>query len=367
MTIKSLLQKISIPVFLILTSIFAWPSTAFTQTIAPVDTSIVSLMVEKKIPGLSYAIVKNGDIIRQKSFGVSDLEQRTPESKHTAHYIASTTKIFTGMGVMRLVQNGKLDLDKSIAVYLPDIPEGWREVTVRQAISHTSGLPSILDENGDPLGGGTMDYAWEKVKQKSLTHEPGARWQYSQMGSEVIHRIANNITGQSWESFIEEQIFYTAGMNDTYFLWNLPADLKNQSTIYQVDDDAEDYSIANYDIVNEHDYYIPSATGIFTSSNDLAKFAMALQANKFLDKQALQEMWTSSDFQEKPVEWLKGYGIGWILGSYNGHRRVWHSGGGKAIFVHYPEENLSIMVLTNLADGGVLTFANMLSDEYLNY
>lgn len=69
------------------------------------------------------------------------------------------------MGVMRLVQNGKLDLNKSIAACLPDIPEGWQEVTVRQAISHTSGLPSILDENGNPLGGGTMDNAWEKVKK----------------------------------------------------------------------------------------------------------------------------------------------------------------------------------------------------------
>jgi len=77
-------------------------------------------------------------------------------------------------------------------------------------------------------------------------------------------------------------------------------------------------------------------------------------------------MWTSSDFEETPVEWLQGYGIGWIIGSYSGHRRVWHSGGGKAIFVHYPEENLSVMVLTNLADGGVVTFANMLSDEYLS-
>lgn len=102
------------------------------------------------------------------------------------------------------------------------------------------------------------------------------------------------ITGQSWVSFIEEQILKPAGMDDTYFLWNLPSNLKNQSTIYEVNYDAENYSIAQYDIINEHDYYIPTATGIFTNSSNLAKFAMALQSDKFLNKKTRQEMWTSS-------------------------------------------------------------------------
>ena len=322
-------------------------------------------MEERKIPGLSYVVVKEGKTLAKRSFGYRNLDTKSPETPQTNHFIASVTKTFTGIGVMKLVEASQIDLDESIHTYLPDVHPEWAKVTVRQAVSHTSGLPSILDENGDPIGGGEISQAWEIVKEKPLERQPGQLWKYSQIGLEVVQRIAKSVTGKSWESQIQDTIFDPAGMRNSYWLWDMPAQTPNRSVVYDVSDN-EASGIKKYDIRNNFDYYLPAGTGIFTNVNDMANYAKALQSGKLLGPELLQEMWTSSEFEESAFEWMQGYGIGWIVDEYGGDQRVWHSGGGKAIFVHYPDKNLSIIVLTNLANGGVTLFANKLSEHYLD-
>lgn len=359
------MKKFSFSIFLCLISVLLSNVVYAVQNTTPPDSAITKIMEGRKIPGLSYAIVKDGNTVAHKSFGYRDLDTKLPETPQTNHFIASTTKTFTGIGVMKLVAAGKIELDESIRTYLPEVHPEWAKVTVRQAISHTSGLPSILDENGDPIGGGDIGQAWEIIKEKPLERQPGQQWKYSQIGLEVIQRIAKSVTGKSWESHIQDTIFEPAGMINSYWLWDMPAQTPNRSVMYEVSDN-EDTIIKKYDIKNNFDYYLPAGTGIFTSANDMANYAKALQSGKLLGPELLQEMLTSSEFKESVVGWMQGYGIGWILDEYGGQRRVWHSGGGKAIFMHYPEQQLSIIVLTNLADGGVIPFANKLSDYYQN-
>lgn len=335
------------------------------QASTPPDSAITTIMEERKIPGLSYAVVKGGKTVAIKSFGYRNLDVNTPETPKTNHFIASTTKTFTGIGVMKLVETGQIKLDESIRTYLPEVHPEWAKVTVRQAISHTSGLPSILDENGDPIGGDDITQAWEIVKDKPLVKQPGQEWKYSQIGLEVIQRIAKKVTGESWESHITNTIFKPAEMTNSFWLWDMPSETPNRSVMYEVSDN-EDAGIKKYGIQNNFDYYLPAGTGIFTNANDMANYAKTLQTGKLLEPELLLTMWTSSEFEESAFEWMQGYGIGWILDEYRGQQRAWHSGGGKAIFMHYPEQQLSIIVLTNLADGGVFPFANKLSDFYLD-
>lgn len=141
-------------------------SYAFSNHTPLPDSTITNIMEEHKIPGLSYVVVKEGKTLAKKSFGYRNLDANFPETPQTNHFIASTTKTFTGIGVMKLVEAGKIALNESIRTYLPDIHPEWAKVTVRQAVSHTSGLPSILNQNGDPIGGGDISQAWEIVKAK---------------------------------------------------------------------------------------------------------------------------------------------------------------------------------------------------------
>lgn len=344
------------------------PLTSLTaQQSIPSDTRqfIEDAMQDRQIPGLSYAVVKDGETVAIESLGYRNLEEGIAETTQTNHFIASTTKTFTGIGLMVLVAEGKIDLEDSISDYLPGVHPSWEKVIVRQAISHTSGLPEILDDSGDPIGGGDMAIAWEIIKNRPLQSEPGQVWAYSQVGLEVIQRIGERVSGKSWESHINEAVFNVAGMDNSYWLWTMPEQTPERSVVYEVDDETNGKEISIYDIVHNFDYYLQAGTGIFTNAEDMASYARALQNGKLLRPDLLEEMWTSSDIQENPMTWMSGYGVGWILDEFRGHDRVWHSGGGKAIFMHYPDQDLSIIVLTNLADGGVMVFADHLSNRFL--
>ena len=196
---------------------------------------------------------------------------------------------------MKLVQTGKIKLDDPISLYLDDVHASWKKITIRQAASHTSGLPNILDENGDPIGGGTIEQSWDIVKQKPLVREPGKKWEYSQAGLEVIQRIYKNLSNRSWELHINETVFEPADMNNTTWLWDQPHKSTNLSVVYELTD--KESKVKEYDIVNNFDYYLPAGTGVFTSIKDMASFAKALQTEKLISNDLLTEMWTSSEFE----------------------------------------------------------------------
>src|ERR1043165_887783 len=95
----------------------------------------------RKIPGVSIAVIRNGQIIRKASYGLASVELRVPVTNSTLFHLASTTKEFTGVAIMALVEDGRLALDTSIRTYLPELPAAWQPVTIRHCLSHTSGLP----------------------------------------------------------------------------------------------------------------------------------------------------------------------------------------------------------------------------------
>lgn len=329
-----------------------------------VDSIARKHMAARPIPALSLAVVQNGRIVKQSTYGVSDLASMRPATDSTIYQLASVTKIFTGIGVMLLIEDGLVALDDSIHRHLPDLPDAWRGVTVRQAVSHTSGLPNILDENGDPPGD-TMSAAWQQVQGKPLASMPGEVWRYNQTGPEVIRRIAEAITGQSWEDFIQERILKPADMQSTYFLYQPPPDSAGVSTGY----DLEDGSLIAHDWVKSYDYYIPTAMGIFSTTGDLARLSNALQSGKLLNVSTRQAMWTPSPHAEGGLEgWgdgTIGYGVGWIADTDQGHQRRWHSGGGHSAFVHYPNDDLTVIVLTNFSGAGPNAIASDIADVLL--
>lgn len=350
----------------LLTLVISWITIAYSysQNIENINDSINQIREELNIPGLSYVVVESGKTLALESFGYSDLENKIKETAKSNHFLASATKTVTGIALMNIVESTGIKLEDPIGLYLKDLREDWSKVTIRQAVSHTSGFPSILDENGDPLGGGDMKEAWTIVKKKPLIYEPGSRWQYSQVGLEVIQRICEEVTNQSWQSYVNENVFKKAGMNSTYWLWDLPIKNDHMSVMYDVDEDTDE--IYDYNVLNNFDYYLPAGTGMMSNVNDMGNFAKSLQSGKLLSQKLLEEMWTSSEFNTKSYEWMEGYGIGWVLDKYKNNRRVWHSGGAKSIVMHYPDRKLSIIVLTNLGNGGVMPFAKLLSDHFLD-
>jgi len=314
---------------------------------------------EHDVPGASVAVVQNGEIVQQLNYGVSDRATERAVTDSTMFQLASATKIVAGTAVMRLVQEDALALADSVHTYLPSLPDAWRGVTIRQAMSHTSGLPSLVDpQTGDLRGGGTIDAAWKAVQQKPLRDTSTTTWRYNQTGFEIVRRIIERVSGQSWEAFAQERIFAPAGMESTFFVGQPAPDSSRLATPYR-----EDY--AAFDFAEAYEYYIPTAAGLFSTTGDLARFAQALAGGRLLAAEPREQMWTSVPFEETTIDAVEGYGIGWTVDAQDGHRRVWHSGGGKAAFMHYPDDDLTVILLTNRAGFDVFTPTKEIAELYL--
>ena len=304
---------------------------------------------ESDVPGASAAVVRGDTVGHQSSYGAADRTTKRPVTNSTMFQLASATKIFAGTAVMILVEEGRLSLDDSVHTHLPDLPDAWRGVTIRQAMSHTSGLPSLIDpQTGDLRGGSTMDDAWQAVQRKPLQDTTTTTWRYNQTGFEIVRRVIERVSGQSWEEFAQDRIFSPAGMRSTFFIGQTAPDSSRLATPYQ-----EDY--AAFDFADAYEYYIPTAAGLFSTTGDLVRFAQALTSKELLSADAREQMWAPVPFEETTIDAIQGYGIGWTVDEQDGHRRVWHSGGGKAALMHYPDDHLTVILLTNRVGFDVLT------------
>jgi CubicO group peptidase (beta-lactamase class C family) len=315
---------------------------------------------ESNVPGASVAVVKGGDVVQQLHYGVADRASERPVTDSTIFQLASATKIVAGTAVMMLVEEGRLALDDSVHTHLPTLPDAWRGVTIRQAMSHTSGLPSLIDpQTGDLRGGATMTAAWRAVQQKPLRDTSTTTWRYNQTGFEVVRRVIERVSGQSWEAFARARIFEPAGMRSTFFLGEPVPDSSRLATPYR-----ENYEA--FDFADAYEYYIPTAAGLFSTTGDLARFAQALSAGQLLGAAARERMWTAVPFEETTIDAVEGYGIGWTVDAQDGHRRVWHSGGGKAALMHYPDDALTVVLLTNRTGFDVFTPTTEIAALYLD-
>jgi CubicO group peptidase (beta-lactamase class C family) len=324
-----------------------------------VDAIVQDVMAANDVPGASVAIVHHGDVVYQPSYGVADRTTEQPATDSTMYQLASATKAIAGTAVMMLVEEGRIALDDVVHTHLPELPDAWRGVTVRQVMSHTSGLPGLIDpETGDLRGGSTMDDAWAAVQQQPLADTSTTTWRYNQTGFEIARRIVERVAGRPWEAFARQRIFGPAGMRSTFFLGQLVPDSARLATPYRD-------GFAAFDFADAYEYYIPTAAGLFSTSGDLARFATALTSGQLLSADARATMWTSVPFKETTIDAIEGYGIGWTVDAQEGHRRVWHSGGGKAIVAHYPDDALTVILLTDRAGFDVVSPAFETAALYL--
>ena len=324
-----------------------------------VDALMQDIMAASDVPGASIAIVHHGDVVYQPSYGVADRTTQQPATDSTMYQLASATKVIAGTAVMMLAEEERIALDDPVHAHLPELPDAWRGVTIRQAMSHTSGLPGLIDpQTGDLRGGATMAAAWEAVQQQPLADTSTTTWRYNQTGFEIARRIVERVSSQSWEAFAQERIFDPAGMGSTFFLGQPVPDSSRLATPYRED-------FAAFDFADAYEYYIPTAAGLFSTSSDLARFATALTSGQLLSTDTRAQMWASVPFDDSTIDAIEGYGIGWTVDAQEDHRRVWHSGGGKAIVVHYPDDGLTVILLTNRVGFDVVSPAFEIAGLYL--
>ncbi len=195
--------------------VFAFSNAVYAQADS-IDLFIKAQMQKRKIPGLQLAIVKNGKIIKTGNYGLANVQDSIPVSNKTVFTINSITKAFTGVAIMQLVEAGKLSLSSPVSAYLTGLPESWKAVTIQQLLSHTSGIPDIVDEEESilisPYG---EKAAWKQVLALPMDFKPGEKFSYNQTNYLLLGRIIDTLSGMPFTEFIRKEQLEKAGMAKT--------------------------------------------------------------------------------------------------------------------------------------------------------
>ena len=307
-----------------------------------IDDYLRAQMVKNHVPGLSVAIVRNGKIIKLKGYGVANLEWEQPVTPDTAFQIASSTKPFTGTALMMLVEDGKLSLDDKVSKYLPDAPAAWQNITIRHLATHSSGITNRVNANSD----GSVEEFVKAAYPLALDYQPGAKSAYGLTDFVVLTHIIEKVSGQNFTNFLKTKLLDRFQMSDSGFEFaseiaamRFANVIKKRATVYQGKADAKNF----FGFLSPRRPY--SAGGIFLTAADIAKFLVAMDEGKVLSEKSFGQMWNQDKLGDGS---LNGFGIGWVVGSYNGHKTAGHSGGpALGDILRFPEEKLSIVVLSN--------------------
>ncbi|MGC4071201.1 MAG: serine hydrolase [Nibricoccus sp.] len=302
-----------------------------------VDDYITAQMDRQHIPGLSLAVVKDGQPVKVLGYGVADMELDVRATPETVYQIGSISKQFIAAGVLRLVEENKVGLDDSIRKYIEDAPETWQVITLRHLLTHTSGL--VRETPDLQLKAQSVIDAIRSSYSKPLAFAPGEKWQYSNLGYFALAEVINRAAQKPWPQYLQEKIFAPLGMNAT-----------RTTTVEEL----VPHRAGGYHWMDSNRYQNAQVvsgvrpSGAFLSSVvDLAKWDAALCSDNVFSPEQRALMWTPvklNDGSEKP------YGFGWEIGKAGGHRQVKHAGtmiGFRAQLVRFPDDRLTIVVLTN--------------------
>jgi CubicO group peptidase (beta-lactamase class C family) len=325
-------------------------------------------MRERRVPGLQAAVVKHGNIVLLTSLGVADLQTAAPVTNKSVFAIYSCTKAFTGVAIMQLVEDGKIDLSASVSRYLDGLPPAWEPITIRQLLTHVSGLPNILralDPATYGLGNGaTAETIWSKTKAMPMEFSPGERFSYNQTNYALLGKIIDKFAEKPFAQVFRERQFQIAGMSHTGF-GDARDVVPNMTRTYRYVTHLDGQRLSEEKLV--HDYaefpeFRRTASGMNSTAEDLARWLIALQQGKLLrTKASLQTLWTSGSYtNSSQPQWA----LGWVTKPRPKHRAVIATGGSRAAIFVYPEDDLAVVVLTNFAGSFPEEFVDELAGFY---
>lgn len=327
------------------------------------DEFIAAQIKERKIPGLSIAVIRDGKIIKATGYGSANLELQAPATKDSVYEIGSISKQFASEALMLLVEDGKLNLDDPIRKYLPaNAPEIWQKITVRNLLNHTSGLKDWTEIKEFSY---RREYSPEEfvdlVKGFPLGFQPGDNWLYSNTNLPLIGIIVERASGKSFEDFVNERIVKPLNFPSIRF--------KHQEDV--VPDRATGYVLRNGVWKNGEPFrprIIAASGGILANVVDLARWWEAVMNGRVVKLSSLDQML-------KPTKLNDGrsvaHGFAFFTDVFNGHKLVQHFGstvgGFGSIVRYYPKEKVTVAVIGNLEDGGFGAeyIAKRVADHYI--
>jgi CubicO group peptidase (beta-lactamase class C family) len=312
---------------------------ALTQSIG----NLIQETYKPEEPGAAIIVVRDGKVIFRKGQGMANLELGVPIDPDMVFRLGSITKQFTAVAILMLYEQGKLDLDDSIVRSLPDYPTRDHLITIEHLLTHTSGITSYTSmPEWEPVQ--KKDFTVQEMvdffKYKPMQFAPGKRWAYNNSGYYLLGAIIEKVSGQTYEQFIQQNIFGPLGMKHS--LYDNPVRvIPRRASGYAKGPDG--YTNAAYISMTQ-----PYAAGALASTvDDLTLWDAALYKEQLLRKETLQRAFV-------PYRLADGtstdYGYGWGISEYQGHRLIEHGGGidgFRSYGIRMPDDRIFVAALSN--------------------
>jgi len=302
-----------------------------------VDTYLKALVHIGSFSG-SVLIARNGEVLLTKGYGFADREHKISNTPQTKFRLASITKQFTAMAIIILEEQDKLDVQDPICKYLTECPEAWETITIHHLLIHTSGIPNFTDSPDYSRTSATPSRPEETIdrfQDEPLDFQPGERWSYSNSGYVLLGHIIERVSGQSYEEFLQENIFTPLQMTNTRY-----------------DHNQDDLAVGYKSIFSKADFIdmsIPySAGGLYSTVEDLYKWDQAFYTEQLLPQDHLDRIFAAH--VAIPDSDGMAYGYGWMVGLEDGRRIITHGGGIEGFVTNiarYPEDKTVIIILSN--------------------
>ncbi len=294
-------------------------------------------------PGAAIIVTRKGKPIFRKGYGLAVVEHDLPIEPHMVFRLGSITKQFTAVCILMLVEQGKVKLDDEITEYLTDYPTQAHRITVRQLLTHTSGIKSYTNVAAfmqNMRKDMSLDELINSFKLEPMEFAPDTSWNYNNSGYVMLGAIIEKVSGISYAEFLQKNIFEPLGMKHSCYDMPNPIIPGRVSGYKPVEDSYE-----NADYIS---MTLPHAAGSLASNvDDMAAWDAALYTEKLVKQESLKEAWTGHKLKDGTST---GYGFGWAESTFQDHAMIMHGGGIPGFItdaIRFPNEQVYVCILTN--------------------
>ena len=341
-----------------------------TRSCRAVDAIATKCVSDGKTPAIAIGIMQGGKAVLALGYGMANLEHKVPAEPETVFRIASMTKQFTATAILLLAQEHLLSTNDKLSRFFPEFPRS-DEVTIRQLLTHTSGLPSYdakPEYRNFRLQPHTISELMNWIKADPYVAEPGAQYYYSNSGYLLLAGIIEKVSGESFRDFLKGRVFDRLGLTSTQVAQDDATLIPNRAAGYVLrDGQFGQFLNAPFCAASNNS----GGTSIVSTIGDLMRWHSALFGEMILSPPFLKEMTSPGTLKNgkaivTPLS-ESGYGYGLFLMNFKGRKKVGHTGrslmGFNSVAYTYPNERLTIVVLANIAGEAPLKLLAMQVEE----
>jgi CubicO group peptidase (beta-lactamase class C family) len=300
---------------------------------AQIDQYLTEVLVTYNIPGIAVAVIKNDKIIYNNNYGKANIEFNIATSEKSNFRLFSLTKLIIATGAFQLIEQNKLSLEDPISKYLHDLPVSWNSVQVKNLLTHSSGLPDIVNYEQLP-----ENEAREKVFLDALQFEKGEKFEYNQTNFWLLQKIIEIISKQDIATFIKENQFSETADKDVFFSTDSRDIILNRVSQYS------NFATGKMQIeIPNNGSYLSSCNGLNMTMDAFIEWNSKFNTNKLIEEKSKEKMWKLFPYTKSDSK----FAFGWNERIINGHISHGFSGGRRTAYRNFPKDNLSIIFLAN--------------------